>query len=121
MFPELAYHPIRISTESFGLGQARGPLKAKESSRRTPNCLTAGGTSSAAGEDVVNYPITRVEICFYDPGGFPDTHEIVTDDHGVAVRLVMEKYPPEMLRRLKYVTAKLQDGLIEAMRNSDQC
>lgn len=65
--------------------------------------------------------ITRVEICFYDPSGFPDMHDVITDDHGVAVLAVMKKYPPETLRRLKYVTAKLQDGLIEAMRNSDQC
>ena len=77
--------------------------------------------SYVPGEGVVSQSITRVEICFYDPAGFPDTHEIITDDHGVAVRVVMEKYPPEMLRRLRYVTAKLQDGLMEAMRNSDQC
>jgi hypothetical protein len=77
----------------------------------------------------LNHTVTRVEICFYDPSGFPDTHDVITDDHGVRVLAEMKKYPaemlrrlkPEMLRRLKYGTAKLQDGSLEPMRNSDQC
>lgn len=51
---------------------------------------------------------TEIEICFYKPTGFSDTHVIDTDDRGEAVRQVMAKYGDE-LRCVNYILARLVD------------
>jgi hypothetical protein len=39
---------------------------------------------------------SKVEICFFKPTGFADTHYVVTEDRGAAVRWVMALYDKEM-------------------------
>lgn len=53
--------------------------------------------------------MTRVEICFYKPTGFADTHWVDTEDRGLAVRTVMAMYEQGMLKYVNYIEANLRD------------
>jgi len=52
--------------------------------------------------------MTKVEICFYKPTGFADTHWVDTNDRGLAVRTVMALYEANMLKYLNYIQADIR-------------
>ena len=51
-------------------------------------------------------PITRVEISFFKPTGYVDTHFVDTENRGLAAKTVMAMYGAE-LKCLNYISAEL--------------
>lgn len=51
-------------------------------------------------------PITKVEIGFFMPTGFCDTHFVDTDDRGLAIRTVMALYDQRYLPCVNTIFAR---------------